>query len=215
MRAVDRVDAVLGGGFRDARRRIEGRRHAPRPRIGFREADEVGAFRRRARDEAPRRRRRSSRPRRSGWRSAARRRCGSSWSSLCSRCGYRLHSVDPLPRANRGTRSGARRSRRRAEIIASSRRTRCGVVRRRGRRRTAPHTGFGQAASLWRRAMTWTCNCATWLPSAAMLSLSHSVMRFERARRRGDLGQELHLLVLLQVDELDEAGRRGTRISQG
>jgi hypothetical protein len=52
--AVDRVDAVLGGGFRNARRRIEARRHAPRAGIGFRKADEVGAFRLGARDEAHR-----------------------------------------------------------------------------------------------------------------------------------------------------------------
>ena len=35
--AVDGVDAVLGGGFRHARRRIEGGRHAPGTGIGFRE----------------------------------------------------------------------------------------------------------------------------------------------------------------------------------
>jgi hypothetical protein len=40
----------------------------------------------------------------------------------------------------------------------------------------APHTGFGQAASLCRRAITWTCNCGTRFPSTAMLSFSHSVV---------------------------------------
>ena len=58
------------------------------------------------------------------------------------------------------------------------------VAAPRGRRRAAaptPQTGFGQAASL-RRAMTCTCSCGTALPSAATLSLSHSVTALQRAR---------------------------------
>src|SRR6202035_3411356 len=41
-----------------------------------------------------------------------------------------------------------------------------------------PQTGRGQAASLERRAMMWTCSCGTTLPRAAIFSLSHLVMSF-------------------------------------
>ena len=54
MSAVDRVNAVLGSGFRDAWCRIESRGHAPGTGIGLRKTDEVGAFRFGAGDEVHR-----------------------------------------------------------------------------------------------------------------------------------------------------------------
>ena len=48
---VDRIDAVLGGGLRDARRRIEIGGHAPWTGVGLRKTDEVGPFRFGAGDE--------------------------------------------------------------------------------------------------------------------------------------------------------------------
>ena len=48
-----------------------------------------------------------------------------------------------------------------------------------------------------------------------MLSLSHAVIAFQRARRGGNFAEQLHLRVFLKIDEFDEARQRGTRISQG
>ena len=48
------MHAVLGRGFGQRRGRIERRRHAPRARIGFRKADEIGALARGALDRAHR-----------------------------------------------------------------------------------------------------------------------------------------------------------------
>ena len=54
--------------------------------------------------------------------------------------------------------------------------------------------------------MTWTCSCGTTLPSAAMLSLSHSVTVAQRARDARDLGHQLRLLDLVEIDQLDDVG---------
>ena len=53
-RAEHRVHAVLDRGFRERRRRIERRGHAPRTRVGLGEADEIGALVRRVLDEIDR-----------------------------------------------------------------------------------------------------------------------------------------------------------------
>ena len=54
--------------------------------------------------------------------------------------------------------------------------------------------------------MTWTCSCGTTLPSAAMLSLSQSVTALQRARDARDLGHQLRLLDLVEIDDLDDVG---------
>ena len=55
-----------------------------------------------------------------------------------------------------------------------------------------------------RRAMTWTCSCGTTLPSAAMLSLSHSVTALQRPRDQRDLAHQLRLLELVEVDDFGD-----------
>ena len=67
------------------------------------------------------------------------------------------------------------------------------LARHRGAAARAPHTGFGHGGIAAERATTWTCSCGTTLPSAAILSLSHSVTALERARGPRDLGHQLHL----------------------
>ena len=76
-----------------------------------------------------------------------------------------------------------------------------------------PRPARGQAGVAPRaRAMTCTCSCDTTLPSAAMLSLSQPVTALSARATRRDLGHQLRLLDLVEIDDL--ARRRPARHQQ-
>ena len=67
----------------------------------------------------------------------------------------------------------------------------------------APQTGFGQPRRS-RRAMTWTCSCGTDIAERRDIELVAGGDAFSARATRVDLGHQLRLLDLVEIDDFDD-----------